>query len=293
MADPRFLDSASPPVWRLLSRFQTSQLLLAKQAGQSRALVSLDLGLSEQEVQLGEAGIELADGTRSSWDNIKSINETDNACFRLVDEQIEAVRVYSEQSARTYQLMPTAGAPALLISGFVMHRIRDVTPEEGARRMAQSLAPIRGRLLDTATGLGYAALEAARSATEVVTIEIDSGCQEMIRQNPWSARLRSGPKITQMIGDSSQLIKEFKSDSFSSVLHDPPAINLAGELYSEAFYSETHRVLSRGGRMFHYIGDPESASGRRVTQGVQKRLLSAGFSRVVHAAAAFGVVAHK
>ena len=45
--------------------------------------------------------------------------------------------------------------------------------------------------------------------------------------------------------------------------------------------------------MFHYIADPESDSGSRVTKGVIKRLMDAGFKKVVVKPEAFGVVAYK
>lgn len=279
--------------WRVLSRFQTEQLLSARESGQTSAVVSLDLGLTEEPVELTALGIQLADGTQVSWPDLERINEATNSCFALTGTEIEAIRLYSEKTAHTYQLMPTARAPALLISGFVMHRFRDVSPEQGAKKMVQALSPIRGRLLDTATGLGYAAIEAARGASEVVTIELDDGCQQMLRKNPWSAALLTNPKITQLLGDSSELIQGLESESFGSILHDPPAINVAGELYSEQFYTQAHRVLGRGGKMFHYVGDPASPSGRRTTQGVVKRLKNAGFSRVTPAPEAFGVLARK
>jgi predicted methyltransferase len=68
---------------------------------------------------------------------------------------------------------------------------------------------------------------------------------------------------------------------------------LAGELYGLGFYQELYRVLKRGGRLFHYIGDPESHSGAKVTRGVMDRLQRAGFGRVERRPAAFGVVAFK
>ena len=69
--------------------------------------------------------------------------------------------------------------------------------------------------------------------------------------------------------------------------------SLAGDLYSLAFYQQAFRVLKQNGRIFHYIGDPESRSGARVTAGVIRRLQDAGFERVVRVPRAFGVVASK
>ena len=54
-----------------------------------------------------------------------------------------------------------------------------------------------------------------------------------------------------------------------------------------------YRVLRVSGRVFHYIGDPQSRSGRNVTRGVVRRLQESGFNRVKSYPQAFGVVAYK
>ena len=69
----------------------------------------------------------------------------------------------------------------MLIAGFVMHRIKDIDPMQDTLRKIATISPIVGRVLDTATGLGYTAIEAAKSADEVVTIELDPGVQEIAR----------------------------------------------------------------------------------------------------------------
>jgi predicted methyltransferase len=88
-----------------------------------------------------------------------------------------------------------------------------------------------------------------------------------------------------------ELIEDFAAAAFDAILHDPPMFSLAGELYSLAFYRQLHRVLRRGGRLFHYIGNPESRSGATITRGVMKRLGEAGFQRVQTRPQAFGVTA--
>jgi predicted methyltransferase len=148
-------------------------------------------------------------------------------------------------------------------------------------------------VLDTTTGLGYTAIEAARTARRVVTIEIDPTAQEIARQNPWSQALFDNPKITQVLGDAFDEIEEFEAESFSTIIHDPPMFSLAGDLYSREFYQQAFRVLKPNGRIFHYIGDPQSKSGARTTAGVIRRLQEAGFKRVTRAPRAFGVVAYK
>jgi hypothetical protein len=52
-------------------------------------------------------------------------------------------------------------------------------------------------------------------------------------------------------------------------------------------------VLKPNGRLFHYIGNLESKSGRNVARGVVRRLGEAGFRRVIKKPEAFGVLAYK
>ena len=181
----------------------------------------------------------------------------------------------------------------MLIAGFVMHRIKDTDPMRDTRSKIAAIAPIVGRVLDTATGLGYTAIEAARSADEVVTIELDPGVQYIASLNPWSREPFDNPKIKQIMGDASDVVQDFADESFARVIHDPPTFSLAGDLYAGAFYRQLYRVLRRGGRLYHYIGDPNSKASGGVTRGVLRRLQEAGFSRVTRKAEAYGVVAYK
>jgi predicted methyltransferase len=181
----------------------------------------------------------------------------------------------------------------MLISGIPMHRIKDTNPYQDTRNKIKAIAPVKGEVLDTTTGLGYTAIEAAKTARHVTTIEIDPVAQDIARQNPWSQALFTSPDITQIIGDAFDEIEKFDSERFSLIIHDPPMFSLAGDLYSLAFYRQAFRVLKHNGRIFHYVGDPESKTGARVTDGVIRRLQEAGFRRVVRASRAFGIVAYK
>ena len=190
-------------------------------------------------------------------------------------------------------LLPTKHTPSMLIAGFTMHRIVDIDPMQDTLKKIATLVPITGRVLDTATGLGYTAIEAAKTAEQVVTIELDPGAQEIARLNPWSRSLFDNPKIRQIMGDANEVVPTFENDSFSAILHDPPVFSLAGELYSGAFYRELYRILKRGGRLFHYIGNLESKSSGTVARGALKRLQESGFTRIVKRPEAFGVLAFK
>jgi uncharacterized protein len=275
----------------VLSHFHTESMLAARREGGEIVTTSLDLGLTQSEVVLRPEGVALPDGQQLPWECIQEISENEVTCFLVEGNRAEKVQFFSPKLNRFYSLMPTERAPTMLLSGIPMHRIKGIDPHEDTLRKMRTSAPVTGRVLDTATGLGYTAIEAARTAAEVVTIELDPTVLEVARRNPWSQPLFHDPKIRQLIGDSFEELPKLPDESFARIFHDPPTLRLAGELYSAAFYRQLFRVLKRGGRLFHYIGDLESTSGRVVAKGAVKRLQEAGFTRVERRSEAFGLVA--
>jgi hypothetical protein len=267
-------------------------LLEARRRGQETADVSPDLGISSSRARLNEAGVSFAGGEVLNWDEVARINRSELTCYSVDTTGVHPIQIFSEATSRVCSLLPTPGAPALLLSGFVMHRIKGMDPYQHAQGMLAALAPLRGAVLDTTMGLGYTALLAARSATCVHTIELDPGVEAIARLNPWSQELFRSPAVTRILGDASQVLPTFSSGQFDRIMHDPPAFKLAGELYSGAFYRELRRVLKRGGRLFHYIGDPRSRANSSIVRGVQRRLQEAGFVRVILRGAAYGIVAY-
>jgi uncharacterized protein len=277
----------------VLSLYQTAPILAAGQQGQREVITSLDLGRTTAAVALGPEGVRLPDHSLLSWADVETMAGNENACYQVQEGQIWKIQIFSEQLNRLYSLMPTSGRPTMLVSGIPMHRIKDVDPEQDTKNKIKTIAPVTGRVLDTATGLGYTAIMAAQKAEQVVTIELDPTVLEIARLNPWSQELFSRPNIEQRLGDASDVIETLADDSFSRIIHDPPTFSLAGQLYSLIFYRELRRVLKRKGRLFHYVGDPRSKSGSAITRGVVRRLGEAGFERVVAKPRAFGVVAYK
>ena len=214
-------------------------------------------------------------------------------CFLIRDGEAERITVFSEHTGRVCSLAATGGAPTIVIAGFPMHRFKGTDPLRDTQLKIRSVSPVVGRVLDTTTGLGYTAIAAARTAAEVVTVELDPAVLAVARLNPWSRPLFDSKAISQLIGDSATVVERFPDDSFARIVHDPPTLALAGDLYAETFYRQIHRVLKRGGRLFHYVADPRSPTGRRTTAGVVRRLHAAGFTRVRERHEAFGVVATK
>ncbi|MGH2355935.1 MAG: class I SAM-dependent methyltransferase [Chloroflexota bacterium] len=273
-------------------------LLGARRAGKPSAVTSLDLGLTRVEVGLTADGVTLPGGETLAWEDIERIagattGNLGGRCFALRDGEIDEIQVFSEATNRRYSLLATPAAPTMLVAGVQMHRTKGTDPAADTKLKVRAIAPVIGRVLDSATGLGYTAIEAAKSAEQVITIELELAALEIARLNPWSRDLFENPKIRQRIGDSFDIVPTFPDGSFSRVIHDPPVFSLAGQLYSGEFYRQLFRVLKRGGRLFHYIGNVQSASGHRVTRGVVRRLQEAGFARIASRSEAFGLVAYK
>jgi uncharacterized protein len=279
-----------PPV---LSHYQARPLLQARDRGAHEVFTSTTLGLTQVQARLDEQGIHLPEGDLISWDNLEQIAASDSACFVLEEGRARKIQFFSEMLSRAYSLYPTASAPTMLVSGLPMHRIKGTDPRRDTVAKVKTIAPIGGQVLDTAMGLGYTAVEAAKEADTVTTIELDATVVEVCRLNPWSQDLFQNPKITRYIGDAFDVIETLPDATYRRVIHDPPMFGLAGHLYGEDFYRELFRVLTSRGRVFHYIGDLDSRSGAGVARGVRQRLVAAGFKRVVDRPRAFGVVAYK
>lgn len=276
----------------VLSHFQAEILLQNK--GESKFVeISPDLGISNVQVYVDRAGVRFPGGDMLDWAAIAEIAKSENSCFNVAGGMIAVIQTYSEAFGRVYSLYPTGGAPTMLVSGIPMHRIKGTDPWRDTQTKIKALGRAYGQVLDTTTGLGYTAILAAQTADRVTTIELDPAAQTIARRNPWSQDLFENKNIVQLIGDSCDEIESFQDQSFNAIIHDPPMFSLAGDLYSLAFYQQALRVLKPNGRIFHYIGNPESKSGSRVTQGVVSRLKKAGFSRVVTRPDAFGVLALK
>lgn len=277
----------------VISHYQARPLLQAREQGATSARTSLDLALTIVELLLEPDGVLLPNGQLLAWEVLEAIAADDSGCYHIEEGEGRKIQAFSEYLNRAYTLYPTPSAPTMLISGLPMHRIKGTDPRQDTLAKVRTIQPLAGNVLDTAMGLGYTATEAARTAEKVLTIELDPTVEEICRLNPWSQQLFENSKITRRSGDAFDVIETLESGVYSRIIHDPPTFSLAGHLYSQEFYEELYRVLTRKGLLFHYIGDLNSRSGAGVARGVRQRLARAGFRRVVDKPRAFGVVASK
>jgi predicted methyltransferase len=236
--------------------------------------VSVDLGLTVSDVCVEGNTVNLL-GHIVSVKDLEEVAGRENAVFFPEGSSMYQVAV---SSARFYKLVPTAGAPTLEIDGVRMHRTKEMTPDKDAEEKLKVLRLKKGRVLDTCMGLGYTAIGAlARGAEVVVSVERELPVFRVAEMNPWS-RCLFGGEVSLLLGDSYQIVDALPIGFFNWVIHDPPRLTHAGNLYSEEFYSKLYLVMAEDGRLFHYTGEPGSKyRGVDLQRGVQRRLRAVGF----------------
>lgn len=267
------------------------QVLAALDRGEECIEISVDLNISRGTFALSGDALILDADHRLSREELRQIEGKDNRIFCLEDGQLEVLEVRDEGY---YKLVPTEQAPLLEISGVKMHISKGINPFESAGLMAAQVVKKGDRVLDTCSGLGYAASAALKlGAREVISVELSSTVMALRKRNPWSQGI-FGANIQLVQANVDEYIRELASESFDSVIHDPPRFSLAGELYSESFYREIHRVLRRRGTLFHYTGNPHMVKrGTSFIDNAVKRLKAAGFTKVVKVTELMGVTAYK
>ena len=136
----------------VLSHVQVKPLLEARRRGQSRAMTSLDLGLTTCEVTLQPDRVVFSETQGLAWDSLEEVARKEIACFLVEENAAKKIQSFSEELNRQYSLMPTEAAPTLLVSGLPMHRIKGTEPYQDALAKIRAIGGLAGRAQDTATG---------------------------------------------------------------------------------------------------------------------------------------------
>ena len=267
------------------------QVLDAMDRGEDRVDISVDLNLSRGTFAVCGDTLILDAQHRLGRAELRQIAGKANRVFCLEGGDLEVLEVRADGYCK---LVPTDQAPLLEISGVKMHISKGINPFESAGQMAAQVVKKGGRVLDTCSGLGYAASAALKlGAREVVSVERSTTVMALRRRNPWSQGI-FGADIHLVHADIDEYIRTLATESFDAVIHDPPRFSLAGELYGERFYRELYRVLKRRGGLFHYTGNPHLVKrGTSFVDQAAQRLRVAGFTRVVKVVELMGVTAYK
>src|SRR4051812_32266774 len=157
-----------------------------------------------------------------------------------------AFRPAARFSASLIKLVPTRwGPPTFEIDGIKMLPTEHVSPYEDAQRKVALVEPRGKTILDTCGGLGYfGAWCLAGGAHKVHSYEVDADVAWLRQLNPWSPE--PDPRLTLALSDIGEEIARIPRGAYDAVLHDPPRIGIAGDLYSRRFYDELARVLKPG-----------------------------------------------
>jgi predicted methyltransferase len=254
--------------------------------------ISLDLGLSESVVNLQGGSVIFPDGSKVELESLCSILKRPDTVFMLLGSELSPV---SLSNSHYYKLAPTSGAPTLEIDGVRMHRTKGTTPEADAMEKVRVLGIRGGLVLEIGTGLGYTAQAAVNAgADSVFSVELSPAVLKIAVMNPWSRRTFIGERIHIVLGDAYDIVRSLRSGLFDYMIHDPPRFSLAGHLYGTSFYAELFRVLKKGGRLFHYVGEPGSRyRGRNLREGVANRLREVGFVKGLYHEAVKGLTCMK
>jgi hypothetical protein len=278
----------------ILSHFQAQEISARAKFGQKGIEASLDLGISVSRVKVEGQKVIFPGGESAPLQDVEKIAKDDKSCYYLDEGKFHKLAIFSEETNLYYKLFPTRTAPTIEISGIRMHRVKDITPWEDAESKVKSLGEIRGRLLDTCTGLGYTAIISSHHADEVWTFEKDAAVIEMEKLNPWSSELFSSKKIRRESICIIDGIEKFKNNFFDFIIHDPPSIVIASELYSRDFYAQLYSKLKKGGKLYHYTGNPGAKFRHMDVMGsVIRRLKEAGFRNVRKDEHTLGILAEK
>lgn len=253
------------------------------------AEASLDLGRTFARIRIESEDILLPDGQRIARRQLAEAFSDPEDCIRMAGGTCRKVYIYSDEQRCYYKLFQPVEhrPPTIVINGATMHAIVGKDPwqdEEGKVGVLprQSVTARRdARCLDTCFGLGYSAqLLGALGFGEVVTCEVDPHVLDVAHANPWSSGAFAGRPVKIEQRDLREVAAASADGAFSCVFHDPPTVQLAGELYAETLYREFARILRHGGVCYHYVGMPGAKGGRDYARGVMRRMQSAGFTKL-------------
>ncbi len=265
----------------IITSAQAIQLLEANKKGLKEAEISLDLSKTLSKVKIQNITFIFPDNQKLEESQLKKPLKDDASCFLVRDNSLVKIQLFSNETNKFYKLVPTKDAPTIEISGIRMHVTKEMSPIEDTNKKIASIAPIKGFVLDTCMGLGYTAISASKQAEFVMTCERDGNVIEIAKYNPWSKELFNNKKISILKTDVFEEIKIFKSSMFDAIIHDPPRLSLASELYSLDFYRQLSRVLKNKGKLYHYTGSPGSKNRKvNLAGNVSKRLGRAGFKNI-------------
>ena len=252
----------------IFSSEELRKIAKAIKEGKTDVDSTTDLGITKTKLRLGKEGFFVNDAEIK----IPKIREGDKSCYIAIDGELQKILYFSEETKGIYRLVPTSEKPILQISGTSMHKMEFVERIKWDK--------LKGKILDSGTGLGYTAIAASETADEVITIETDNTVIEMQKLNPYSQKLFENKNIKTQTGDIVDEIKKFKNNEFDFIIFDAGTPRSSGEFFSLNNYKQAFRVLKKGGKLYHYLPMHQITRGRDFGAEVVSRLKEAGFQKI-------------
>ncbi|MFA6268210.1 MAG: RsmD family RNA methyltransferase [archaeon] len=275
----------------ILTKKEAEKALNAQKVGHSFVLLSLDLGKTTEKVFLKENKIIIRD-EEISVKELEKIKE--NTCYVIEENKLLAVELFSQETNLYYKLRPTSDWPTIMLSSVPMHRFIHIGPKLHAELMVKEISPVKGKVLDTCCGLGYTSiLEAQKDCEEVIVFERDENVLEIAKYNPYSEELFTNKKIKLHKQDVFEGVQKLQKNYFDRILHDPPTVSFAKDLYSPFFYEELLRILKPNGILYHYCPNPGKTKGKEFYLTIIKQLTKVGFSECKYNEKSSGITAKK
>jgi predicted methyltransferase len=270
----------------VLDVHNAKKLIEGHKSGLEMVTASLDLGITREDISLKDPVWDI--------DDVRKIAEDSDSIYFFKDGQFFKAAIATDHY---YSLFPTGDglAPALMIDGILMHRVKETDPMTDARTKAAIVARPNTKMLDICTGIGYSTIACLEMGVQsILTIERQQEVIDLAKVNPWSQTLFKDKRVELVLDDAVKKIGTLSDRSFDSVLHDPPRLSLSPDLYTSEFYAELFRVLKKKGVLLHYVGSPGSKYRKRDFQkGIMSKLRDIGFRNVKRKAEVLGVFAQK
>jgi hypothetical protein len=242
----------------------------ALEANQEQIVISTDLGITNQTITLNP--INFSFQISKSKDEIpfpKSFREDKKICYAIMEGKIFPLKMFNEESNFYYKLVPTSWRPILRISATPMHKKLFLDAIEKFQ--------LKGFILDSGTGLGYSAIIASKTATQVFTIEWDESVLELASFNPHSKDIFQSSNIDLRLGDITEEILAFEDNYFDAIIQDGGMPKSSGDFFSQNQCKQLHRVLKKGGDLYFYLPQHDKSKGRDWGAEHIERLKKAGF----------------
>ena len=214
----------------------------------------------------------------------------DNVCYLLDNQRLIEIAFFDEDTNKYYKLVSTNDWPTIAIGSVPMHKLS--SPKKDTENKIGLIKPY-GFVLDTCMGLGYTAILASKSCEKIITFEKDENVFIIAQRNPLSQSAFEAKNIEIRRQDVYKGIKSLGDCCFDCIIHDPPTLRLAEELFSKDFYFQVFRILKKGGRFFHYTPLYKVKSGFDFPAKIKKNLQVTGFRKIEYSKKAGGLICQK